>query len=143
MNELTARTDRSLIRAAGGSIRHVAVTLIAPVSDRDEARPPVDVAFVLDRSGSMAGEKIALARDAILQGIAMLRPADRFAVVAYDDQIDVVVPLTPAHAERARRQSGSSERLILEGARTSGADGCPVASRWPRRSAARTVPAAF
>ena len=85
MNELTARTDRSLIRAAGGSIRHVAVTLVAPVSDRDKKRPPVDVAFVLDRSGSMAGEKIELARDAILQGIAMLQPADRFAVVVYDN----------------------------------------------------------
>ena len=84
MNELTARTDRSLIRAAGGSVRHVAVTLVAPVSDRDKKRPPVDVAFVLDRSGSMGGEKIELARDAILQGIAMLQPADRFAVVAYD-----------------------------------------------------------
>ncbi len=99
MNELTACTDRSLIRAAGRSVRHVAVTLVAPVSERDRKRPPVDVAFVLDRSGSMAGEKIELAREAILQGIAMLQPADRFAVVAYDDQIDVVVPLTPAHAE--------------------------------------------
>ena len=58
---------------------------MAPVSDRDKKRPPVDVAFVLDRSGSMGGEKIVLARDAILQGIAMLQPADRFAVVAYDN----------------------------------------------------------
>ena len=99
MNELTACTDRSLIRASGRSVRHVAVTLVAPVSDRDKERPPVDVAFVLDRSGSMAGEKIELARDATLQGIAMLRPTDRFAVVAYDNQIDVVVPLMPAHPE--------------------------------------------
>ena len=65
MNELTACTDRSFIRAAGRSVRHVAVTLVAPVSDRDKKRPPADVAFVLDRSGSMAGEKIELAHDAI------------------------------------------------------------------------------
>ncbi len=110
MNELTARTDRSLIRAAGGSVRHVAVTLVAPVSDRDKARPPVDVAFVLDRSGSMGGEKIVLARDAILQGIAMLQPTDRFAVVAYDSSVDVVMPLTPAHAE-ARE---AAERLVRQ-----------------------------
>ena len=43
MNELTACTDRSLIRAAGRSVRHVAVTLVAPVSDRDKARAPADV----------------------------------------------------------------------------------------------------
>jgi Ca-activated chloride channel family protein len=97
MTELTARTDRSLIRTAGRSVRHVAVTLVAPVSDRAKERPPVDVAFVLDRSGSMAGEKIELARDAILQGIAMLKPADRFAVIAYDTIVDVVMPLSPAH----------------------------------------------
>ena len=110
MNELTARTDRSLIRAAARSVRHVAVTLVAPVSDRGKKRPPVDVAFVLDRSGSMGGEKIELARDAILQGIAMLQPPDRFAVVAYDSSVDVVVPLTPAHAE-ARQ---AAERLVRE-----------------------------
>ena len=110
MNELTARTDRSLIRAAGKSVRHVAVTLVAPVSDRDKKRPPVDVAFVLDRSGSMEGEKIVLARDAILQGIAMLQPADRFAVVAYDSSVDVVMPLTPANTE-ARE---AAERLVRQ-----------------------------
>ena len=111
MTELTARTDRSLIRAAGRSVRHVAVTLVAPLSDRAKQRPPVDVAFVLDRSGSMAGEKIELARDAILQGIAMLKPTDRFAVVAYDDAVDVVMPLSPAHPE-ARNNAETQLRQI-------------------------------
>jgi Ca-activated chloride channel family protein len=96
MADLIARTDRSLIRAAARSVRHVVVTVVAAVAERTAVRPPLDVAFVLDRSGSMGGEKIVLARDAILQGIAMLSPADRFAVVAYDDEIDVVMALTPA-----------------------------------------------
>ena len=99
MSDLIARTDRSLVRAGARSVRHVVVTVVAPVADRSAERPPADVAFVLDRSGSMGGEKIVLARDAILQGIAMLKPTDRFAVVAYDDHIDVVTPLTTAHRE--------------------------------------------
>ena len=143
MNELTARTDRSLIRAAGRSVRHVAVTLVAPVSDRDKKRPPVDVAFVLDRSGSMAGEKIELARDAILQGIAMLQPADRFAVIAYDTVIDVVMPLTPAHrearenAERQLRQIGSRGGTNLGGGWLSGCQ--QVAEAIGRSNGARCL----
>lgn len=111
MADLIARTDRSLIRAAARSVRHVVVTLVAPVADRTAVRPPLDVAFVLDRSGSMEGEKIFLARDAILQGIAMLSPADRFAVVAYDDEIDVVMALTPA-SPGARERAESRLRAI-------------------------------
>jgi Ca-activated chloride channel family protein len=99
MADLIARTDRSLIRAAARSVRHVVVTVVAPVADRTAVRPPLDVAFVLDRSGSMHGEKIVLARDAILQGIAMLSPTDRFAVVAYDDEVDLVMEMSPAGPE--------------------------------------------
>lgn len=99
MADLIARTDRSLIRAGARSVRHVVVTVAAPLADRSAERPPADVAFVLDRSGSMGGEKIVLARDAILQGIAMLKPSDRFTVVAYDNHVDVVMPLTTAHRE--------------------------------------------
>jgi Ca-activated chloride channel family protein len=121
MNELTARTDRSLIRATGGSVRHVAVTLVAPVSDRDKKRPPVDVAFVLDRSGSMEGEKIVLARDAILQGISMLQPTDRFAVVAYDYAVDVVMPLSPAHPEARVRAEAQLRQIAARGGTDLGA----------------------
>ena len=99
MTELTARTDRSLVRAAASSVRYVVATVVAPLADRTSERPPLDVAFVLDRSGSMNRPKLDLARDAILQGIAMLKPTDRFAVVAYDDRIEDVVRLTRADAE--------------------------------------------
>ena len=63
----------------------------APESPERADRRPINVAFVLDRSGSMRGDKIAQARDAIIQGILSLRDQDRFAVVAYDDRIDVIV----------------------------------------------------
>jgi Mg-chelatase subunit ChlD len=99
MTDLTIRTDRSFIRAASRSLRYVAVTVVAPVAPKASERQPIDVAFVLDRSGSMGGQKIELARDAVLQGVAMLQARDRFAVVAYDDTIDVVVPLTSADRE--------------------------------------------
>ena len=54
---LTCRTDRALIRAGGRSERFVLVELEAPTVARDASRrrPPVNLAFVIDRSGSMQG----------------------------------------------------------------------------------------
>ena len=102
MTDLTIRTDRALLRARSRSVRYALVTIVAPVAERTRQRAPIDVAFVLDRSGSMGGEKIVLARDAVLQGIGMLGPTDRFAIVAYDTSVDVVMPLglTTAVARR-------------------------------------------
>ena len=96
MNTLTIRPDRSLIRSSDRSVRYALVTVQAPVKARTTERLPIDVAFVFDRSGSMGGQKIVLAREAVLQGIGMLRPDDRFTVVAYDNEIDVVMPLGAA-----------------------------------------------
>jgi Ca-activated chloride channel family protein len=46
---------------------------------------PKDLVLVLDRSGSMYGEKIAQAKDALAFILRNLRPEDRFAIVAFSD----------------------------------------------------------
>ncbi len=72
----------------------------------------MNLAFVLDRSGSMEEEgKIERARRAVLQGIRSLSARDRFSIVAYDDRIDVVVPSTAATRE-ARRAAADAVRGI-------------------------------
>jgi len=96
---LRARTDRALIRSTHRSERFVLVELDAPAATTAHRREPVNIAFVLDRSGSMGGRKIELARKAVEVAIDRLLPEDRFAVVAYDDHIDVVVASTAASRE--------------------------------------------
>ena len=96
---LHVRTDRNLIRATHRSERFVLVELDVPAATTEHRREPVNIAFVLDRSGSMGGQKIELARKAIETAIDRLLPEDRFAVVAYDDHIDVVVESTAASRE--------------------------------------------
>ena len=93
------RADRRLIRSTAPSRRFVRVEITAPEVPRSSARIPVNLAFVIDRSGSMAGDKIGKAREAAIQGIRTLRPEDRFAVVSFDDHVDVVVPSTPATSD--------------------------------------------
>jgi Mg-chelatase subunit ChlD len=96
---LHARFDRRFIRSAHRSERFVLVELEAPSSTRQAQRDPLNVAFVIDRSGSMSGQKLELARRAVETAVRRLLPTDRFAVVAYDDRIDVVVESTPASRE--------------------------------------------
>jgi Ca-activated chloride channel family protein len=68
----------------GGSF---ALTLVPPAG----AGPgrPRDVAFVLDRSGSMAGWKMVAARRAVARMVDTLTDRDRFAVLAFDNQVEV------------------------------------------------------
>ena len=56
----------------------------------------------------MSGDKLRVARQAVEEAIGRLQPDDRFSVVVYDDNVDVVIESTPASAE-ARR--GAIERL--------------------------------
>lgn len=62
-------------------------------------RPLMNLALVLDRSGSMRGQKLGYAKEAAIYAVHNLLPEDRVAVVAYDDEVQVLVPSTPA-AER-------------------------------------------
>ena len=102
------RTDRHLVRASHRSVRYVLAELTAPPKPQpkdtgtDSGRPPVNLAFVVDRSGSMSGDKIHLAKQAVEEALARLGPEDRFAIVVYDEQIDVVVPTTKATADARR-----------------------------------------
>ena len=94
---LALATDRRLIRYRGLSKRYVHLQLQAPHASI--ARSPLDVALVLDRSGSMGGDKWPRAREAALALIDRLGPGDRVALVVFDEQVDTLLRLTPAGAE--------------------------------------------
>ncbi len=55
---------------------------------------PLAVAVGVDRSFSMAGEKLAIAKKATQSFLRLLRPADRSMVVAISNQADVIAPLS-------------------------------------------------
>jgi Ca-activated chloride channel homolog len=59
---------------------------------RSWAGVPREVVFVLDRSGSMEGEKMVSASQACGLLLEALGPSDRFAILAFDDQLDWFKP---------------------------------------------------
>ena len=106
---ISMRTDRTCIRANGKSTRFVLGRITAPAAPPRATRTPVNLAIVVDRSGSMSGVKLETAKRAVLEALGHLQPTDRFSVVVYDNQIEVVIASTPATGE-ARR--AAAERLV-------------------------------
>ena len=99
---MNVRTCGSLVHADARPGTYAVVSIAAP-HERTATRSPVNVAFVLDRSGSMAGEKIALARRAVDHALRLLRSTDRFSLVVYDSHVHVIVASTLATPEACAR----------------------------------------
>jgi Ca-activated chloride channel family protein len=69
-----------------------------------ERHTPINLALVLDHSGSMEGAKIEKAREAACIAIDQLEPSDVFSLVQFDDQVDVLIPAQPVEdKERLKR----------------------------------------
>ncbi len=60
----------------------------------NEDRSPLNVAVVLDKSGSMKGEKLRRAKEAAIRAIEMLHSRDIVSVISYDSVVQVIVPAT-------------------------------------------------
>ncbi len=94
---------------------HLMVSLQA--EEGSEKRTPVCVGLVLDRSGSMSGQKMRSLQVTACKLVQHLTPQDRVAVIAYDSRVQVVQGLTvPANKEAlqtalASIQTGSTTNL--------------------------------
>ena len=66
-----------------------------PAELRGRPRPPLNLALVIDRSGSMSGRKLSYARKAARFLAGELTARDRLAIVAFDNEVTLVMPSTP------------------------------------------------
>lgn len=66
--------------------------LANPQFEQDGPTPAKTVVFVVDRSGSMSGDKIEQAKNALKFVLQRLREGDLFNIVAYDDKIEMFKP---------------------------------------------------
>ncbi|MGI9523690.1 MAG: vWA domain-containing protein [Hyphomicrobiaceae bacterium] len=57
-----------------------------------DRRTPVNLAIVIDTSGSMKGQKLQQAKEAAIMAVNRLAKRDTLSVVAYSDGVNVLVP---------------------------------------------------
>lgn len=89
---VTVDLDRATLPADAINRSVVKIGLDCVRLPRRDARPPVNLALVIDRSGSMSGDKIVRAREAALELVGRLAPDDIVSLIAYDTAVEVLVP---------------------------------------------------
>jgi Ca-activated chloride channel family protein len=92
---LDARLAQPVMKDGAASKNYLRVALGGCRPEPAQGRTPVNVAFVIDRSGSMQGDRIAQARAAAIMAVGRLQARDIAAVVIFDQTVDVLVPSQP------------------------------------------------
>ena len=77
---------------SNGNVKEVYlyVQLQAEAAQTDKKRLPLNISLVIDRSGSMGGDKIIYAKKAADFVIKQLSPDDMLSLVQYDDVVEVI-----------------------------------------------------
>jgi Ca-activated chloride channel family protein len=92
-NQLQVRVqlDKSVIPAGKTGKRIIELTLTAPPAPEDKPHIPLNLSLVIDRSGSMHGDKLKYVKEAAAHVIDLLSEKDRLAVILYDNEAETLM----------------------------------------------------
>ena len=116
--ELEATLATPVMKAGKSQTAFLKVALTGFPLPIQGQRSPANVAIVIDKSGSMAGDRIARAKEAAMMAVNGLGQNDIVAIVAFDDRVEVVAPATKVSEKAAitraieRIQAGGGTALF-------------------------------
>jgi uncharacterized protein YegL/soluble cytochrome b562 len=92
-------------------------SLKAPLFEKDEEnkRPPIDICMVVDRSGSMAGAKLNLVKEAMTFVVENLQPEDTMSIVTYDTTVNVPLEVTKTDKSGKEKAQKAIEAIEVGG----------------------------
>ncbi len=103
--DLRIEFDRPVLPADEVQRAIVKIGLSGCRPPRPAERPPVNLVIVLDRSGSMNGDKLVQARAAAVEALSRLDRRDLLSVVVYDHEVSTLIaPQHPNDLGRLERQ---------------------------------------
>ncbi len=90
--DISLLTDRISSPTPTGAVVVRALLKVTGQAPDTPDRPRIGVAFVIDRSGSMGGDRLEAARLAAARGVQRFHPNDVVSAVAFDDEVVEVAP---------------------------------------------------
>lgn len=93
---LVVQTNRPAFPATGSTQLAYVLVEARPTGTVARVRMPLNFAFVLDHSGSMAGAKLANLKAAAKLAVDRLGPGDLVSIIIFDDKVQILVPSRPA-----------------------------------------------
>lgn len=91
--DASVRLDHMLVAMETANAVHAMLELAFPEAPDAEQRAPLHVALVLDRSGSMAGDKLDTTKACATHLVRRLRPDDKLAIITFDNEVSLVAGL--------------------------------------------------
>ncbi|CAA9246991.1 MAG: hypothetical protein AVDCRST_MAG20-1990 [uncultured Acidimicrobiales bacterium] len=98
--DASVRLDHTFVAMESANAVHAMLELSFPEAPGSDERAPLHVALVLDRSGSMGGEKLEATKACATHLVRRLRPEDELAIVAFDDEVTLVAGLEGVDGDR-------------------------------------------
>lgn len=109
------QVDRGAVQAGGDGRVRLELVIQADEVESNDSSLPTDLYVVLDRSGSMGGEKIVHARAAARELVEQLGARDRFALITYSSGADTAIALDYASDEKRQIWSQRIDRIGVTG----------------------------
>ena len=114
MRVLAYRPDKGAPGTAGQD--GYFLLLASPEIKAGNERPKKTVLLVMDRSGSMSGQKIEQVRGALKHVLNNLREGDLFNIIAFDSEVESFRPELQRYNDKTRREAlGFAEGLYAGG----------------------------
>jgi Ca-activated chloride channel family protein len=102
LDQISAPSGRNCDRYLLVTIRTPAQVPAEQAAPTQSGRPPLNFCAILDVSGSMQGEKIAQAKEAVRQSLRYLREGDIFSMVTFSNEVRLA--FEPRRVDQNTRQ---------------------------------------
>ncbi len=91
---VTSELGHSVLMKNKKQKAYVRIRLQGEKLENLEERAPVNIAIVIDKSGSMGGEKIKRAKEAAIMALNRMADDDIVSIITYDTKVNIISPAT-------------------------------------------------